>query len=684
MKAASYRPEDLRNIVLLGHSGAGKTLLAEAMLHRTGVISRMGSVEDESTTSDFEPEAKAHHHSTSSSLLFASHQGKEINIIDTPGHPEFVGAALTALPAVETAVIVVNAATGVEFNTRRLFHAAGEAGLARMVVVNKVDLAGPRLSGLLGELRATFGNRLHAINLPAKGFGDVVDCFEQEAGATDFGSVKDAHRELVEAVVEVDDAQLEAYLSGQRLSIDGLRATFVKAMAVGQVVPVLFTSAKTGAGVDDLLHVLVNEAPSPLNGRRRRLRKNGQVVELGCDADAPLLAHVFKVTADPHLGQMAMLRVLQGSLSTGSPFVCALDRKPRKAGHLMKVEGRDHPELDTVAWAGDLVALGRVEDLHVDQVLHAPEVKHEYQVIKQQYPTPMLSLAVASTSKSDDVKVGQALSRLADEDPTFTWVHDPVTHELVLSGMGDIHLKVMLERLKSRNRLTIDAKAPTIPYRETIGRASEGHYRHKKQTGGAGQFAEVFLRVEPLPRGGGFEFKSEVFGGSIPLQFIASVEKGVHDALERGVLAGYPVFDVRVVVTDGKTHPVDSKDIAFRTAAKMAVRDALTRARPMLLEPVVNLEVTAPEQFMGAITSEMKGIRGRIMGMEALPGGLSTVRAHAPLSALASYGATLRGVTAGQGSFVVELAHYEPVPQGMHHKLVETRAAHRGTLEVDA
>ena len=677
MKASSYRPEDIRNIVLLGHGGAGKTLLVEALLHQTGAITRMGSVEGESTTSDYEPEAKAHHHSTSSSMLFATHQGVEINLIDTPGHPEFVGSALAALPAVETALVVVNAATGVEFNTRRLFHAAGEAGLARMVVINKLDLAPPRLSSLLSELSVALGSRLLPINLPTMSLDDVVDCFEQETGATAFGSVKDAHRALVEAVVEVDDAELEKYLSGEKLTADTLRATFVRAMKLGHVVPVLFASAKTGAGIADLLHVVVKDAPSPVSGRTRRLQKNGAMVEIACDPNAPLLAHVFKVTADPHLGQVAMLRVLQGSLGPNSNFVAASDQKPRKVGHLMKVEGRDHPELGTVAWAGDIVALGRVEELHVDQVLQAPEVKDRYVMPHGKYPTPMLTLAVSNKSKADDVKVGQALSRLTEEDPTFTFTHAPVTHELVLSGLGEVHLKVMLERLKNRSRVDVVSKAPTIPYRETVGAVAEGHYRHRKQTGGAGQFAEVFLRVEPLPRGSGFEFKSEVFGGAIPGQFIASVEKGVHDALERGVLAGFPVWDVRVVVTDGKTHSVDSKDIAFRTAAKWAVRDAMPRARPVLLEPVVNLEVTAPEEFMGAVTGEMKGIRGRISGMEALPGGLSVVRAQAPLAELRDFAGTLRGVTGGHGTFTVELAQYEPVPQHVHNKLVDARAAHR-------
>lgn len=677
MKASIFRPEDLRNLVLLGHGGAGKTTLVEAMLLRTGAITRLGSVEGQSTTSDFEPEARAHHHSTSSSILFTTHEGVELNLIDTPGHPEFVGSALAALPAVETALVVVNAATGVEFNTRRLFHAAGEAGLARMVVINKLDLAPPRLPNLMNELTLALGTRLLPINLPTAGLQDVVDCFEREAGAVAFGSVTDAHRSLVEAVVEVDDAELETYLSGTQRSADELRSTFVRAMKLGHVVPVLFTSAKTGAGLEDLLHVLVKDAPSPANGRTRRLLKNGELVEVACDETAPLLAHVFKVTADPHLGQVAMVRVLQGALGANTPFLAGADTRPRKAGHLMKLEGRDHPELETLALAGDLVALGRVEDLHVDMVLRAPELKEPWVMPRPKYPTPMLSLAVMNKTKSDDVKVGQALAKLAEEDPTFSFTHDAVTHELVLWGLGEVHLRVMLERLKNRSHVAVESKAPTIPYRETIAAIAEGHYRHRKQTGGAGQFAEVFLRLEPLPRGAGFEFKSEVFGGAIPSQFLSSVEKGVHDALERGVLAGFPVFDVRVVVTDGKTHAVDSKDIAFRTAAKWAVRDALPRARPLLLEPVVNLEVTSPEEFMGAVTAEMKAIRGRILGMEALPGGLSVVRALAPLAELRDFAGTLRGVTGGHGTFTVELAQYEPVPQHTHNKLVDARSAHR-------
>ena len=680
MNAASYRPKDIRNIVLLGHGGAGKTTLAEAILHRCGAIARMGSVEQASTTSDFEPEARSHQHSTNSSLLFATRAGREINILDTPGHPELVGYALAALPAVETAVLVVNATTGIEHGTRRLFLAAGEANLARMIVINKIDAVSPEaLLALVSALKQSFGPRLHCLNLPARGGGDVIDCFDAEAGEAALLSVADVHREILESTVEHDDRALERYLGGEKLDLAQLRATFVRAMVQGHVVPVLFTSARDEVGVDDLVHVLCEEAPSPLDGRPRRLLRAGELVEVPCDVERPFLGHVFKITLDPHLGSLAMLRVLQGKLDGQTPFVSPGDKRPRKAGHVLKVEGRDHPELAAVAYAGDLVALGRVNDeLHVDQILHDPALGDDLTAPRPSFPAPMLSWAVSSKSRNDDVKLGQALARLAEEDPTFRHGHDPVTHELVLSGMGEVHLRVMLERLQSRFKLEVGARAPAVPYRETVGTRAEGHYRHKKQTGGAGQFAEVYLRVEPLPRGAGFEFASEVFGGAIPTQFIPAVEKGARDAMETGVLAGFPVHDVRVVVTDGKSHPVDSKDIAFRTAGKHAVRDALAKARPALLEPIVSLDVTVPEEHVGTVSADLRQLRGRIMGMEVMTGGYTVVHAQAPLSELATYGGQLRGKTGGRGSFVMELAQYEPLPQQLRQKVVEAHPARKG------
>ncbi len=681
----SYRPADIRNIVLVGHGGAGKTTLAEAILHRCGAITRMGSVEEANTISDFEPEAKAHKHSTASTLLFATFQNREINLIDTPGYPDFIGQA-AAMPAVETAVIVVNAETGIEVNTRRLYHAAGEMGLGGMIVINKIDKV--RDAGLLEELvstlKETFGPELHCINLPKEYGRDVVDCFDEDHGKTDFGDVKMIHQEIVESVVEVDDAKMEAYLSGEQIPLNDLRECFVKAMNAGHVVPILFTAAKSEVGVDDLLHILVEEAPSPASGKAKRLRKgieeSAVTVEMPCDPEKPLLAHVFKVTTDPYIGKLAMLRILQGKMDSNTQFVCGDDKKPHKTGHVLKVEGRDHPEIATVAYAGDLVALAKVEDLHVDQMLHEVGGTNEFRPIVPNYPTPMFALAIEPRARGDEVKISEALHKLSEEDPTFKSTHDTQTHEIVIHGIGELHLRVILEKMKNRFNLDVMTKPPKIAYRETITAKAEGHYRHKKQTGGAGQFGEVYLRVEPLERGQGFEFVNDIFGGTIPGQYIPSVEKGVHDVLAGGAIAGYPVQDIRVIVTDGKHHPVDSKDIAFRTAGKFALKDAIQKARPSLLEPIVNMEITVPEKHLGDITGDLNGRRGRVNGVDTLTGGMALVRAVAPLAEVMSYNNQLRSVTSGQGSFVMEFSHYDVVPPQVQAKIV---AAYRPKEEVE-
>ena len=673
----SCRPEDIRNVVLIGAAGGGKTTLAEAMLHRAGAIQRMGSIQEANTTSDFEAEARAHQHSTSATLLFAVKDGREINLVDTPGHTDLVGQALAAMPAVETAMLVVPATGSVDFHARRLFYAAGELGLARMVVVNKIDLAPAALPALVDRLKATLGPELHCINLPTRGGRDVIDCFDQSAGKADFGSVADVHREMLESTVEIDDAALERYLGGQPLDLAELRRCFIEAMASGHVVPILFAAARTEVGVDDLLHILCEDVPSPLAGRKRRIRRDGAVVELACDPDQPLLAHCFKVTTDAYLGKLAMLRVLQGRLDGQTPFSCGPDRRVHKAGHVLKVEGRDHPELEAMAYAGDLVAIAKVDEVHAGQILHAPSLEADYEPVGAAMPTPMLSLAIDTKTRADEVKLMTALERMGEEDPTFHARMDPQTRELVISGLGDLHLRVALEKLQSRYKMEVTAREPRIPYRETLTARAEGHYRHKKQTGGAGQFAEVYLRVEPLPRGGGFEFASEVFGGTIPTQYIPAVEKGVRDALEGGELAGYPVVDVRVVVYDGKSHPVDSKDIAFRTAGKFAFRDAYARARPVLLEPVAALELSVPEGHLGDVTGDLKTRRGRVNGMDAQSEGVVVVHAQAPLAELSGYGGQVRGMTGGHGSFVMELSHYDVVPPTAASRVIAGRRPRR-------
>lgn len=680
---AAFRPGDIRNIVLVGHGGSGKTTLAEAMLHRCNVTTRMGSVEEGNTTSDFEPEARQHKHSTSSTVLFATYEGKEINLIDTPGYPDFIGQALAALPAVETAVIVVNAQAGVEVNTRRLYHAAGELGLSRMIVVNKIDQAQGGLESLVETLKNTFGPELHCMNLPCKGGTDVVDCFDHEAGEADFSSVEAVHQEMVESVVEVDDAEMEKYLAGEKIDLEELRTYFIKAMNLGHVVPILFTNAKSEVGVDDLLHILVNDVPSPVTARPKRLKRGEgdkvETVEVTADPDKPLLAHVFKVTTDPYVGKLAMIRILQGKMDNSTQFVMGHEKKAHKTGHVLKVEGKDHPESGQ-AFAGDIVALAKVEEIHPDHILHEPGSADEWHPLTPKYPTPMYALAIEPKNRGDEVKISGALHKLAEEDPTFTINHDPQTHELVINGVGDLHLRIMLEKMKNRFNLEVNTNPPKIPYRETISAKAEGHYRHKKQSGGAGQFGEVFLRIEPLERGAGFEYANEVFGGAIPGQYIPSIEKGVRDVLESGAIAGYRVQDVKVIVYDGKYHPVDSKDIAFRIAGRNAFKDAIQKARPVLLEPVVKMEITVPEQYMGDITGDLNGRRGRVMGMETLPGGMSQIHAEAPLAEVMTYNNQLRSVTSGQGSFIMEFSHYDPVPPHVQQKIV---AAYKPKEEVE-
>ena len=675
MQAPSgFRPQDIRNIALLGHAGSGKTSLSEAILHRCGAISRLGSVETDSTTSDFEPEARARHHSTSATLLFATHEGRELNLLDTPGLPDFIGQALASLAAVETAVLVINAQNGIEFNTRRLYAAAGELALARMIVINKIDLNPAGLNTLVSELKASFGPELHCMNLPTKGGTDVIDCFDLEAGEADFGSVAETHREILESTVEIDDAELERYLAGGPLDLPRLRRCFVEAMNRGHVVPILFTAATAEVGVDDLLHVLVEEAPSPANGRPRRLRQGGELVEIPCDPEAPVLGHVFKVATDPYLGKLSSIRLLQGSLDAKTPFICGEERRTFRAGHVLKVEGRDHPEIDSTAYAGDIVTIGKIDELYVDQILHSPNVQNHYEPVALPYPQPMISLAVAPKKKGEEVKLAIALARLCEEDPTLHHSQDQQTGETIISGVGELHLQVAIERVESRFHIGLEVRPPNIAYRETIMAKAEGHYRLKKQTGGAGQFAEVYLRVEPLPRGTGFQFASEVFGGAIPTQYIPAVEKGVRDGMASGVLGGFPVHDVRVVVHDGKAHPVDSKDIAFRTAGKFAFRDASLKAQPALLEPIVVVEIATPERHVGEVTADLKPRRGRVLGVDSVPAtGSTIIKAQVPIAELTSYGGQLKGLTAGQGTFVMEPSHYDFVPPQVQKKLLVNR-----------
>jgi elongation factor G len=672
MPSSSYTTADIRNVLLAGQGGSGKTTLLDALLFASGTVNRKASVADGSSFSDFEKEEKEHGHSIYASVLHADHAGKRINFIDAPGAPDLFGQAIAALPAVETVAVVINAQSGIEVGTRRIMEIARETNKCRAIIVNKIDLPEIDLEGLVEQLRETFGSECLPINLPANGGKAVVECLLNTDGIADFDTVKRCHAAILDQIVEMDENLMEKYLGGEEPDYSALHDPFERAMDEGHVVPILFTDAKNGVGIKELLDAIVMHFPSPIEGNMPNFLSgegaDERAFEVKEDGGRPLLAHVFKVTTDPFVGKLAIFRVHQGKITGQSQVFIGHNKKPIKLGHVFNLQGKEHKEVTEVI-TGDIGAVAKIEDIHTNDVLHDDHALDSVHLKPLRFPTPMYGLAITPKARGDEQKISGALHKIVEEDPTFRVNVDRQTHEMVVSGLGELHLRLVLERLKNRG-IDVDTKPPKIAYKETITLKAEGHHRHKKQTGGAGQFGEVYLRIEPLERGKGYEFADEIFGGTIPGQYVPAVEKGVKDLLDQGVLAGYPLQDVKVVVYDGKHHPVDSKEVAFRTAGKYAFKDAVMKAKPVLLEPVVNMEVTCPETNVGTITGDLSGKRGRIQGQDFLPGGMAVVKAQAPLSEVMQYQSQLKSVTGGQGSFVMEFSHYEPVPPHVQQQIV--------------
>ena len=665
------KTEDIRNIALVGHGGAGKTTLAEAMFHAAGISGRLGSVDDGTSLLDHTDIEKERQHSVDPSVGHVDHSGKTLNVIDTPGYPDFIGGALAALGGADAAVIVISAPAGIEVNTRRFFKVAGDAGIPRAIVVNKIDAENVQPDRLLETILETFGHACKPLNLPTGGAKGVIDCFENESGDVDFGDLASAHTELIENIVEADEELMEAYLGGEDVAPEKLSAAFAEAMIEGTVIPVLFTAARDEIGVKDFMDAVVKYFPSPADVRPPAIRSaegdEAEDVAVTCDAAGPLVARAFKITADPFIGKLAWIRIYQGTAQGDTTYHLRDEKKSAKIGHLFKLQGKETDEAAR-AVAGEIIALAKVEEIQIGDVLHA-DAQAMY-AAGLPVPTPMFSQAVTPKSRGDEQKISGALERLAEEDPTFRVTRDAQTHETVISGTSDLHVRVMLDKMKQRFDLEVDTKPPKIPYKETITSKAEGHHRHKKQTGGAGQFGEVYLRIEPMDRDEGFDFVNDLYGESIPRQYLPAIEKGVRDVLVAGPVAGFPMQDVRVSVYDGKHHPVDSKEIAFRTAGKQAFVDAIQNAKPVLLEPFVDMEVTIPASYMGDIASDLSGRRGRILGQDMLPGNICTVKAQAPLAEVMQYNSQLRSVTGGQGSYAMELSHYEPVPSHVQQQIV--------------
>jgi len=671
----SYSTQQIRNVALAGHPGAGKTTLFEALLHAGGALQVAGTIERGTTVSDHDPIEKARGHSIDTAIASTDHGGMHVNLIDTPGYPEFRGPALSAFSAVETVLVVVDADTGIAHGTRRLMERARERNLCRAIVINKIDHEGADCAGVLAALREEFGPELLPLNLPADGGKAVIDCYGQAQGDSDLGPVADWHQKIIDQVVEINETVMEHYLDlGEGgLSGEELHDAFEQCLREGHLVPVCFASARTGVGVKELLDVAERLFPNPAEANPPPFVKlNGsgpQPIEAVPDARAHVIADVFKIVNDPFVGKLGVFRVYQGTLKKDTQLFVDDGKKPFKVGHLFKLKGKDHVEVDQ-AIPGDIAAVAKVDDLHFDAVLHDSHDEDHIHLAPIDFPKPMFGLAIEAASKGQEQKLSVALQKLAEEDPAFVVEHQPELNETVIRGLSDLHLRVMLERLKERHGVEVKTRPPRIAYRETVSAKAEGHHRHKKQTGGAGQFGEVFLRIEPLPRGGGFEFVDEVKGGTIPGQFLPAVEKGVRQVLSGGAIAGYPLQDLRVVVYDGKHHAVDSKEVAFVAAGKKAFLDAILKAKPQVLEPVVDLEVSAPEAQVGDITGGLSSKRARINGTDSVRGEV-TVKAQVPLSELEGYAAELKSVTAGRGRYALDFSHYEPVPVQVQQKLVE-------------
>lgn len=622
-----FKVEDTRTVAVVGHSSSGKTSVIEALLYKCGATSRLGKVEDGTSVCDCNPEEKERKVTIYAKPLHCTHNGKSIFLMDTPGYADFFGEVISTLRVVDSAILVVNGVSGIEVGTQRLWKKLNELGMPRLIFVNQLDKENADFSRVLENLRNTFGKQ----------------CIPLEDKTA-----------LAESVAEADDKLLEKYLETGSLSEDEMNTGLKKAILDNKIVPVLKGSALKDEGIAELLNAIESYLPSP----KDRYPQS--------DPNAPYSAFVFKTVTDPFVGQITFFRVYSGIIKENSEIYNTTKGSKEKLAQLLLFIGKEQKPIPE-AGPGDIVAVTKLKNTTVNDTFSSPQNPVKFEPII--FPKPSISFAVQPRTKGDEEKISTGLQRLAEEDHTFEVYRDKETKELVISGMGDLHLEIMLDKLKKKFGVEVDKSTPKVAYKETITTKGQAQYRHKKQTGGAGQFAEVWMRVEPLERGKGYEFVDEVVGGAIPQQFIVSCEKGVKTAMESGVLAGYPVVDVRVIVYDGKTHPVDSKDIAFQIAARQAFKEACKGAKPVLLEPIMNVEVYVPPEFMGDVTGDLNGKRGRVLGMEQV-GDLQVIKAQVPIAEMARYSTDLRSITGGRGSFTMEFSHYEEVPARLAQEII--------------
>jgi elongation factor G len=706
---SQHTVQDIRNVSLAGHGASGKTSLADALLYQAKAVDRRCSVDDGTSISDYDEEEHRRHFSIDTSVLHLGHQGKHVNLLDTPGYPDFVGAALEALNAVENVLLVVSAVNGLEVNTRRMAREADRRGLARMIVINKLDAENVHFPELVTALRENFGKACVLFNAPVgvgaafKGVVNVLADGKAPAGCP--VDVAAARSQLIDAVVEADEALMEKYLEAGEVSTEEVLSALPRALAAGTVIPIFCASAKKDLGIAELLDAMVAFSLSPAQGKTRSVTKKqgGETVtvELKPEPSGEFIGQVFKTVTDKFVGNMSFVRIYQGTYSADQQIINARTDRGGRTGGLFEVQGAKQTPVQQ-AVPGDIVAVTKVEDLHIgDTVSNHP---HPPRLPEPPFPTPMFGLAVQPKARGDEQKISGSLAKIANEDATFRVTRDAQTHELVITGMSQLHLDVVQHRLKSRFALEIVTHEPKIPYRETITAEADGRHRHKKQTGGRGQFGEVHLRVHPLSREitseadllekfatkekfekirsvhydptHNFAFLDTIVGGTIPNQFVPAVEKGCKELLERGALAGYRIQDVAVEVYEGKAHDVDSSEAAFKTAGRIAFKNGVLAAAPVILEPIVHLEVTVPSKYTGDVLRDLNGKRARVENQDSLPGDLAVITARAPLAEVMRYAAQLGSITQGQGSYSMEFSHYEQVPGNVQQQIISKATLH--------
>ena len=688
-----YDSASIRNLAIVGHSGAGKTQLVSSMLFSAGMTNRLGKVDDGTTITDFDDEAIARKHTLSSSLAYAEWNKNKINIIDTPGIANFLSDARTALSICDAALLTVDAVSGVEVQTEKVWTCAEEFSMPCLVVLNRLDRDRASLDRSLISLREAFNRMIIPIQIPIgeeKGFDGVIDLvsmkshmFPSDDGTPTVTEVpadlseaaKIAREALIEMVAEADDALMEKFFEVGTLTQEELESGLRKATRRRQIFPLLCSSALLNVGVQQLLDAIVKYAPSPSEHTLKAInRTNGESTVYEFTEAGPPTAFVWKTIADPFAGRITLFRVATGALKSDITVHNLTRDVTERLGHLTLLQGKTQTTVSEVR-AGDLGAVAKLKETQTGDTLGGKEGEVVFTPVK--FPEPVLSYAIEPKSRGDEDKIGSSLQRLREEDPSIRYERDVRTKELLLTGQGQVHIEVTVAKLKRRFGVEVNLKLPRIPYRETITAATEAHGRHKKQSGGHGQFGDCKIKVEPLPRGSDFDFVNDIFGGAIPRQFVPAVEKGIEEARARGIIAGYPVVDFRVTLIDGQYHPVDSNELSFKLAGSLAFKDAMTRARPTLLEPVMNVEIYAHSDFAGDLMGDLNGRRGRISGMDT-HGVTTAIKAQVPMAEMLTYEQQLTSATGGRGSYHMEFSHYEEVPSHLHTKIVAAGKTKRG------